>query len=50
VAAYEELVRLIENPRLVGVSTGYEARKTVQIMVGFLKSHQEGSALVEVPG
>ena len=49
VAAYEELVRLIENPELVGVSTGYEARKTVQIMVGFLKSHQEGSSLIEVP-
>jgi len=49
VAAYEELVRLIENPSLVGVSTGYEARKTVQIMVGFLKSHQEGSRMVAIP-
>ncbi len=49
VAAYEELVRLIENPGLVGASSAQDARKTVQIMVGFLKSHQEGSSLVDVP-
>ena len=48
VAAYLELIDKIENGG-DGVSSGREARKTVQIMVGFLKSHQEGSRLVDVP-
>jgi predicted dehydrogenase len=47
VAAYVELVGLIENGGQ-GVSTGREARKAVQIMTGFLKSQQAGSALVDV--
>ena len=49
VAAYEELIRLIESGG-DGQSSALEARKTVQIMVGFLKSHQQGSRLVDVPG
>ena len=32
-----------------GVSTAREARKTVQIMTGFLKSHTAGGHLVDVP-
>ena len=47
-AAYEELIGLIENGG-EGVSTGRDARKTVQIMTGFLKSQQAGGALVDVP-
>ena len=47
-AAYRELIGMIENGG-DGVSSGREARKTVQIMVGFLKSQQEGSRLVDVP-
>jgi len=47
VAAYEELIGLIENGG-EGVSTGRDARKTVQIMTGFLKSQQAGGALVDV--
>ena len=46
-AAYEELIGLIENGG-EGVSTGREARKTVQILTGFLKSQQAGGALVDV--
>ena len=49
VAAYEEMIGLIENGG-EGVSSGREARKTVQIMTGFLKSQQAGSSLVDVPG
>ena len=48
VAAYRELIDKIENGG-DGVSSGREARKTVQIMAGFLKSHQAGSSLVDVP-
>ena len=48
VAAYKELIDIIENGG-ESVSPAREARKTVQIMVGFLKSHQEGSRLVDVP-
>ena len=47
-AAYEEMFDLIENDG-VSVSPAREARKTVQIMMGFLKSHQEGGRLVDVP-
>ena len=47
-AAYEELVGLMENGG-DGTSSGREARKTVQIMVGFLESHQQGSRLIDVP-
>ena len=46
-AAYEELIGLIENGG-EGVSTGRDARKTVQILTGFLKSQQAGGALVDV--
>ena len=46
-AAYEEMIGLIENGG-EGVSTGREARKTVQILTGFLKSQQAGGALVDM--
>ena len=48
VAAYQELIDMIENGS-TGVSSGIEARKTVRIMMGFLKSQQEESSLVNVP-
>ena len=48
-AAYEELVGLMESGG-DGTSSGREARKTVQIMVGILESHQQGSRLIDVPG
>ena len=47
-ATYAELIDVIENGG-IGVSTATEARKTLQIMLGFLESHQQGSRLVEVP-
>ena len=47
-AGYRELIQVIENGGESG-SSGREARKTVQIMVGFLKSNHEGSRLVDVP-
>ena len=47
-ATYAELIEVIENGG-AGVSTATEARKTLQIMLGFLKSQQEGNRLVEVP-
>ena len=48
-AAYTELIGVIENGG-EGVSTAVEARKTLRIMLGFLKSQQEGSRLVDVLG
>ena len=48
VAAYEELINLIENGG-EGVSTGEHGRWVVQIMVRFLNSNQAGSTLVDVP-
>ena len=48
VAAYQEMIGLIEGGG-ESVSSGREARKTLQIMVGFLKSQQEGGRLVPVP-
>ena len=47
-AAYRELGAIAEKGG-ASVSPGREARKTVQIMVGFLNSHQQGSRLVDVP-
>ena len=47
-ATYAELIEVIENGG-TGVSTAVEARKTLQIMLGFLKSHQHGNRLVDVP-
>ena len=47
-ATYSELIEVIENGG-AGVSTATEARKTLQIMLGFLKSQQEGNRLVDVP-
>ena len=46
-ATYDELIDVIENGGS-GISTAVEARKTLQIMLGFLKSQQEGSRLVDV--
>ena len=48
VAAYEELIDLVENGG-DGVGTGKHGRWVVQIMIGFLNSHQAGSTLVDVP-
>jgi len=48
VAAYEELIDLIENGG-TATSSAREARKTLQIMLGFLKSQQAGGLLVDVP-
>ena len=48
VAAYQEISDLIENGG-ESVSSAREARKTLQVMVGFLKSNQEGGRLVTVP-
>ena len=50
VAAYEELIALAEaggTGRSVG--SGQDARRVVQMLTGFLKSHQAGSSLVAVP-
>ena len=47
IAAYKELIDMIENGS-DGVSVGREARKTVQIMTGFLRSHQAGGAFVDL--
>lgn len=47
-AAYSELISIIENDG-VSISSGEEARKTVQIMVGFLQSHTNGSRLIDIP-
>ena len=47
-ATYTELIDVIEHGG-DGVSTAAEARKTLQIMLGFLKSQQEGNRLVDVP-
>ena len=47
-AAYEEIIGAIEGGPPVE-SSGREARKTVQIHAGFLKSQQAGSSLVDVP-
>jgi hypothetical protein len=49
VAAYEELISIIENGWGESVGSGRESRRVVQILTGFLQSHQEGSRLVEVP-
>ena len=46
-AGYQELVNLIENGG-EGVSMAREARKTVQILTGFLKSQQNDSSLIDV--
>lgn len=48
VAAYEELIDLVENGG-DGVGTGKHGRWVVQIMIGFLNSHQAGSTVVDVP-
>ena len=48
VAAFEELIDIIEKGG-TSVSPAREGRKTVQVMEGFLKSHQEGGRLIDVP-
>ena len=47
-AGYLELIDMIENGGS-SISPAREARKTVQIMTGFLQSHQQGSRLIDVP-
>lgn len=48
-AGYRELLDMIENGG-TSVSPAREARKTVQIMTGFLESNQRGSALIDLSG
>ena len=48
VAAYREMIDLIQNGGN-GVSSGREARKTVQIMEGFVQSNHQGGQLIPVP-
>lgn len=48
-AAYAELIDIMETGG-TGISTATEARKTIQIILGFLRSEQEGNKLVGVPG
>jgi predicted dehydrogenase len=48
VAAYEELVDIIERGG-ESISAPRDARTALQIMLGFLDSHQQDSRLVEVP-
>ena len=43
----QEIISLIEHGG-EGVSMGIEARKTVQIMMGFLNSNHSGSVLIDV--
>lgn len=47
-AGFQELIDLIENGGTT-VSTGRDGRMTVQIMQGFLNSHQAGGRLIDVP-
>ena len=47
-AAYREMIDLIENGG-AGVSSGREARKTVQVMEGFVRSSHQGGRLIPVP-
>ena len=49
VAAYKELVDIIERGG-ESISSPRDARTALQIMLGFLDSHQDGSRLVKVPG
>ncbi|MBM3932942.1 MAG: Gfo/Idh/MocA family oxidoreductase [SAR202 cluster bacterium] len=48
VAAYEEMFDILEKGGQ-SISSATEGRKVLQIMLGFLKSHQEGGRLVTVP-
>lgn len=48
VAAYQELIKLIEDGG-ESISSPRKARKALQIILGFLESHQEGSRLLKVP-
>lgn len=47
-AAVAELISALETGRPL-VSTGREARKTLEIMLGMLKSHQLGNVRVDLP-
>ena len=49
VAAYQELIDLVEKGEGQSVGSGQQARHVVQVLTGFLKSHQAGSTLVDVP-
>ncbi len=48
VAAWQELIDVVEQGS-TSVSSAREARKTLQIIFGFLRSHRDGSRLVDVP-
>ncbi len=49
VAAYQELIDLAETGGGQSAGSGRQARHVVQVMTGFLQSHQAGCALVDVP-
>ena len=49
VAAYQELIDLAAKGAGQSAGSGQQARHVVQVMMGFLKSHQAGCALVDVP-
>ena len=49
VAAYRELIDIIEHGGQ-SISSPQDARMALQVLLGFLKSHQQGGRLVKVPG
>ena len=48
VAAYTELIDIIERGGR-SISSPQDARMALQILLGFLESHQQGGQLVDVP-
>ena len=48
-AAYPELIDLAAKGTGQSAGSGQQARHVVQVMMGFLKSHQAGCVLVDVP-
>ena len=49
VAAYRELIDIMEHGG-ESISSPQDARRALQILLGFLESHQQGGRLVDVPG
>ena len=48
-AAVHELIHVIENPGTPLVSSGHEARRTLEIILGMLASHADGNVRVDLP-
>ncbi len=48
-AAVHELIEKIENPEIELVSSGREARKTLEIILAMLASHTSGNRRVDLP-